>query len=262
MKRILISLSLIFITQSVWADYITQNTINGCDDSVIGIDNNNHSNMFAIFAPTQYTCSSGQYLPANIDGCRTCPANGTCSGGTYTFNESSSSGIEFRYPFTQSQTNACVNDLMGADNNNHSNMFAVFTPNQHTCSPGYYLPANTDGCTICPSGNKCIGGTYTFNETSAQGIEPCQVSAQHTPAGSAICYSRILHLSRENPNDIVYLKDTATTTPAFHVSFNGNTFYANLTTTPTYITSVSTRYLTVMVDNVEYYVCDDTTCPQ
>ena len=123
MKRVFISLLLILISQSVFGDYITQNTNNGCVDNIISIDNNNHSNMFAVFTINQYTCPSGQYLPANIDGCRACPANGTCNGGTYTFNESSSSGINFTHPFTQSQTNACISDVIGADNNNHVNRF-------------------------------------------------------------------------------------------------------------------------------------------
>ena len=238
MKRIFVSLSLILISQSVWADLMCENA----------------TSYYAIYEPNSYTCNSGQYLPANTLGCVSCPNSWTCPGGTFDFDADIFQGTFFESIPNNTINNICATNFPG-------DLFAVYEPNQHTCSPGYYLPANTDSCTICPSGNKCIGGTYTFNETTAQGIEPCPSNAQYVLAGSAVCYSRILHLSRENPNDIIYLKDTATTTPAFHVSFNGNTFHANLTTTPTYITSVSTRYLTVMVDGVEYYVCDDSTCP-
>ena len=39
-------------------------------------------------------CASGQYLPANIDDCTQCPTNSICSGGTYSFNETVSQGIQ------------------------------------------------------------------------------------------------------------------------------------------------------------------------
>ena len=48
--------------------------------------------------------------------------------------------------------------------------FPVFQINTYTCSPGYYLPANTEGCRPCPNGATCSGGTFTFNTTTAQGI--------------------------------------------------------------------------------------------
>ena len=140
-----------------------------------------------------------------------------------------------------------------------SNYFLYYEPNTHNCNPGYYLPANVDACTICPKDNYCGGGTYTFNETTQQGITPCSGTTPYAPAGSAVCYPRMMHLSNERPEDVIYLKSAETTTPAFHVNINGTVYHANLTTTPTYMTSASTHYLKIMVDNVEYYVCDDTT---
>ena len=47
---------------------------------------------------------------------------------------------------------------------------AVFTPNEHNCVPGYYLPANYDGCVPCPQNATCMGGTFQFNERVAGGI--------------------------------------------------------------------------------------------
>ena len=45
------------------------------------------------FTPNSYTCSSGQYLPANAIACVACLSGATCAGGTYTFNESVDQGI-------------------------------------------------------------------------------------------------------------------------------------------------------------------------
>ena len=254
MNKLFASLLTIFITQSVYADLITQNTIKGCDDGFINIDNNDYLNMFAIFSPNQHTCPSGQYLPANIDGCRACPINGTCNGGTYSFNESKSQGIDFSFPFTQSQINSCVSGLIGIDNNNHLNIFAIFSPNQHTCTPGYYLPANIDECTICPTNNICSGGTYKFNETTDQGIEPCP-DGTFAPGGTSYCYEHILHIGE----DVVYLKSDKLTTPSLNIGMDDGIFYANMTTTPTPMNAGTDHVLKIEYDGVVYYVCDDTT---
>ena len=48
-------------------------------------------------------------------------------------------------------------------------LVATFTLNQYTCNPGYYLPANTDHCVICPDIYDCSGGTFYFNKYLDQG---------------------------------------------------------------------------------------------
>ena len=247
----------LIIPLSAFADQlIVSNIPNGCLSGF-----NNDTYILATFARNQYQCNSGYYVPANNDGCVVCPDVYDCSGGTFTFDENLDQGNKFKSQVTENIRNGCKTDFLRAFNN-VANITATFTPNVHNCNPGYYLPANTDSCTICPAGNKCIGGTWTFNETTPQGIEPCPASAPHAPAGSAVCYPHILHLSNEIPNDIIYLKSTKTTTPALNVDMDNDgvaDVFANMTTTRTTMTSASEHYLKILVDGVEYYVCDDTT---
>lgn len=66
---------------------ITENIINGCETDL------HNTAIIAEYAPNQYDCSVGYYLPANIDECTLCPANSYCGGGTYTFNENIDQGI-------------------------------------------------------------------------------------------------------------------------------------------------------------------------
>ena len=133
---------------------------------------------------------------------------------------------------------------------------ASFIPNTHTCTPGYYLPANIDECTICPNDNYCVGGTYTFNETTSQGIEACSGNTPYAPTGSAICYEHILHVGE----DTVYLKSDKLTTPSLNIGMDDGIFYANMTTEPTLMNKDSEHYLKLEFNNTVYYVCDDTTC--
>ena len=60
--------------------------------------------------------------------------------------------------------NGCSSGL-----NNDTYLHATFTRNQYQCSSGYYVPANNDGCVVCPDVYDCNGGTYTFNEEYDQG---------------------------------------------------------------------------------------------
>ena len=79
----------------------------------------------------------------------------------------------------------------------------------------------------------------------------------------SLCYPHRLHAG----DNIVYLKDYKTTTPSLNVLLdNGNcrrpencTFYANMTTDPTYMSMNYEHYLKMMYNGTLYYVCDDTT---
>ena len=60
--------------------------------------------------------------------------------------------------------NGCSNSL-----NTDTALIATFTPHQYQCSSGYYVPANNDGCVVCPDVYDCNGGNFTFNEEYDQG---------------------------------------------------------------------------------------------
>lgn len=207
--------------------------------------------MFTVFTPYQYTCPAGEFLPAYTLGCRACPDDYTCNGGTYDFNDDIFQGaIKQNGYINNNLTNLC-------STNAPHEFFAVMTPNEHDCTTGYYLPANVDECTICPKNNKCVGGTYTFNETLTQGIEQCE-NGYFAPTGSAVCYQHILHIGNNN----IYLKSEKTTTPSLNVKINNDIFYANMTTIPTTINNSTEQYLKIKQGDTVYYVCDDTICHQ
>jgi hypothetical protein len=205
----------------------------------------------AFYEINKYTCAHGQYLPANTLGCVSCPNGFTCPGGTFEFNPDYFQGIDFN---VQNISSTQINNICSA--NFPVKIFVLYEPNIHTCTPGYYLPANVDECVPCTQNNKCVGGTYTFNETITQGIEQC-ANNTFAPTGSSVCYPHILHVG----NDIVYMKSTKTTTPSLNTKINNDYFYANMTTIPTYMSKDSTHYLKTIYNDQIYYICDDTTCP-
>ncbi|MFQ6778201.1 MAG: InlB B-repeat-containing protein [Alphaproteobacteria bacterium] len=62
----------------------------------------------------------------------------------------------------------------GADNSTAPNSFqAQYDPNEYDIDAGYYLAQNEEEGTQCPANSFCTGGTYTFSETTNQGIESC-----------------------------------------------------------------------------------------
>lgn len=177
--------------------------------------------MYAIFTVNTHNCASGQFLPANTDGCRACPADYTCPGGTYTFNPTEYSGVVRSAKYiTHTMTNMCADNVP-------KTFVAVFTPNQHTCAPGYYLPANIDECTKCPTDNYCPGGTYTFSESTPSGITPCPTAHPYAPVGMWVetqC-GRKLHIGDE----VMYLHQMPATPTEhrFTVEYNGTKYSVN-----------------------------------
>lgn len=127
MKRIGVFLLLIFITHYAYADYITQNLTGGCDStSLQAISNTTY--LEPVFTINIYTCSSGQFLPANVDGCRSCPSGYTCSGGTFEFNETVAQGITPKDTISANASNACSSNVLKTVGT-ASYLEPIFTPN-------------------------------------------------------------------------------------------------------------------------------------
>ena len=169
MKKI-VFLSLLFFTTPVMA-IIVNDFNNMCGTA-------EYDNMYATFEPIEYNCANGYYLPADSLGCVACPYGATCNGGTYAFNETKPQGVVVSALITQNQTGLCSEQ--------YDSLIANFEPIEYTCSSGYYLPADAIECTICPENSICSGGTYAFNETIDQGIEPAHcANGYHTPVGSS-----------------------------------------------------------------------------
>ena len=244
MKKIFFIL-IIFIFNAVSAygdNLITSNTQNGCNF------NTTNQALVARFELDEYTCNSGYYLPADATACASCLNGYTCAGGTFAFNEDINQGINLNTPITTNVDSGCATKLL-----NNNRFLARFAPNEYTCNAGYYLPADGIECVICPANHICSGGTYTYNETVTQGIVACD--GCYSPTGSTVCYQHILHVG----DDIVYLRDNKLTTPSLNIQIGNDIFYANMTTTPTYMNKDSSHYLHILYEGEDYYVCDDTT---
>ena len=158
MKRIFVSLLLMIISQHALG-YITTDIVSGCDSSTLNAENN-IANMIPVYTKNSYTCSLGQFLPADTDGCQSCPNGYTCNGGTFGFNETEIQGLENKKYITQSTQYTCSTNFLNSANNT-TDMIPVFTPKQYNCLSGYYLPSDTDGCTICSVNHYCPGGNYS-----------------------------------------------------------------------------------------------------
>jgi len=94
---------------------------------------------------------------------------------------------------TTSESNMCIIGITGQTTSNPAAVArATYSPITYHCAAGTYLPAGNDwtsdtqydnGCATCPAGSYCIGGDYTYNETTAQGATLC--SAMYSGTTSA-----------------------------------------------------------------------------
>ncbi len=228
MKKLVFILG-VFISYAnfAYAEIFSENTANGCSFDY------NPATLTALFEPTLYNCSSGYYLPANIDGCTSCLSGHTCSGGNFRFNQNIDQGIVYTLPIVENVEKGCSRDLLY-----NGNLVAEFVPNTHTCSVGYYLPADVDACTQCPANSYSVGGTYSFNENIDQGISAC-ATGYSAPAGSSVCTANTISITWDhadaaditanNAGNVTYGGDIHTPLKAQHINgkiFTGWTFNA------------------------------------
>ena len=228
-----------FIATSAFAEFV-------CNTNIV--------TYRAHYTPIQYTCTPGEYLPANTLGCKPCPNDFTCHGGTFDFNPDSLQGINVFNPTGDTMNNMCAYNIP-------DRFFAAYEPNVHECAHGEYLPANVDGCTPCLNDNYCPGGTYTFNETVTQGIAPCPDAHPFAPGGMWLesqC-GRKMHVG----DDVLYVHQSPADVNEhrLHVRFGDVIYSANATpvnnTTNPKMSEKAERSLHVMIDGVEYVVHDD-----
>lgn len=133
-----------------------------------------------------------------------------------------------------------------------------FELSTYVCNPGYYLPADAEGCELCPNNNYCSGGAFQYNATTPQGIMECP-NSWYAPAGMhelASC-GRILHIG----NNVVYLRSAKKTTPSMNVKIGSDTFYGNMTIGDVIMNSGTENKLKVQYDGTTYSVYDDTVVP-
>ena len=174
------------MAQGISTSFVPTNAPKACAANTV------YTHMYAV--PRSFTCASGYFLPANSTTCAVCPTGYTCSGGTYSVNKANAQGIVRNSEYiSPNENNTCASNLMARPMN------AVFTLKTYQCGAGYYLPANTDGCTICSAGNFCVGGNYTFNDTNDQGIVSATCdNGYNAPAGSATvsdCVPNIIQIN-------------------------------------------------------------------
>ena len=98
-KLIIYSLFFVLHISTVYAETIQ----NGCD-------NVRYHEIQAVWQINEYTCKSGEFLPANTDGCKKCPDGHVCNGGTFTFNPERSQGIQYGN-FEQNTPFACSSNM-------------------------------------------------------------------------------------------------------------------------------------------------------
>lgn len=174
MKKYFLILFIIFPINAF--AYWTETITNQC-----GIIDNN---IRAVFVPNQHTCSAGYFLPANVDGCRPCPNDYVCNGGTFSFNEIQSQGIVYKQPTRQNIPNGCATNMP-------HDMVAVFTPNviniNWTGATAAAISANNAGTVTYDSDIRTPQSAITVPGKRFTGWRfsaPTPVSANPEPSGN------------------------------------------------------------------------------
>ena len=113
-------------------------------------------------------CRQG-YYPISSDTCSVCPAN------TYQDDCLNSVGEEC----TPCPAGTGTIGDTAADHDSIDDCIPIVS-----CSPGYYLPADSTSCTQCPKNSYCPGGTFT-ETTSDSGITQCPDNTTSQPGSDS-----------------------------------------------------------------------------
>ena len=79
-------------------------------------------------------------------------------------------------------------------------LYAIWEIASYTCSAGTYLKKSATSCTTCTKNYYCPGGTYKYNTTKDQGINPC-ASGKYTTGTGAKSASECLLCNRWERTD-------------------------------------------------------------
>ena len=154
-------------------------------------------------------------------------------------------------------TNAAVFENLGIYGG-EIDAIAIYDVESYHCDSGYYLPKDSNECVKCDADSYCGGGTFAYNEESAQGITACPDDMNSLPGASTVgeC-GKILHVGE----DVMYLTSEKQTAPAFAVMMNNKTYYAKMSPAENGkkpMNKNTTRSMKVLYNNHEYYVYDGT----
>ena len=154
----------------------------------------------------------------------------------------------------------CMENLKVVNANGLAFRSAVFnavetTPSTISCELGYYLPAGTTECALCPANSYCAGGEYEKSEAADSGILPCD-SGLISPTGmwQAEQCGHALHIG----DSVLYLRQTKQTEHALHIQQGNDIFYGNATTADVPMNINTNHRLKIQHNNVIYSIHDDT----
>lgn len=164
--------------------------------------------------------------------------------------------IDFLLPNTVIK-NACVYQKTGVYDNEFT-MVPVYDDIVYKCMNGYYLPKNSELCTVCPVNSYCVGGEFLYSESQDAGIVACP-EGTFAPMGmweSEQC-GHMMHVG----DDVLYLRASKKTEHALNFDVNSDgvpDFFANATTNEVVMNKNSERKFKVKLGDTVYYIYDDT----